>query len=76
MTMFKLLLKQLGFGFFLLVSAPISHAQAENLPMDLIELLGELDDGELDDEDALNAVLTEIEVKNSKKSTKLNEVKK
>ncbi len=76
MTTFKLLLKQLGFGLFLLASAPISHAQAEDLPMDLIELLGELDDGELDDEDALNAVLTEIEVKNSKKSTTPNEVKK
>lgn len=76
MAMFKLLLKQLGFGLFLLASAPISHALAEDLPMDLIELLGELDDGELDDDDTLNAVLTEIEVKNSKKSTKPNEVKR
>ena len=48
----------------------LSHAQTEPLPLDLIELLGEFDAGELDDDDALNAALTEIEMKKTKATTK------
>ncbi len=51
----------------------LSHAQTEPLPLDLIELLGEFDAGELDDDDALNAALTEIEMKKTKATTQPNE---
>ena len=59
-------------GLILLTCVQLSHAQTEALPLDLIELLGELDD----DEDALNTALTEIELKKSKEITQPNEVKK
>ena len=65
------LVKFLG-GLILLTFFQLSHAQTETLPLDLIELLGELDD----EDDALNTALTEVELKKSKETTQPNEVKK
>ena len=59
-------------GLILLTCVQLSHAQTEALPLDLIELLGELDD----EDDALNMALTEIEMKKSKEIIQPNEVKK
>lgn len=69
---FKLLFKHWIFGLILLTCAPISQAQTEALPLDLIELLGELDD----EDSALDVALTEIELKKNEKTTQPNEVKK
>ena len=57
-------------GLIFLTCVQLSHAQTEALPLDLIELLGELDD----EDDALNTTLTEIELKKSKKIIQPNEV--
>lgn len=50
----------------------LSHAQVEALPLDLIELLGELDD----EDHALDTALLEIELKKCKQVIQTNEVKK
>ena len=59
-------------GLIFLTYAQLSYAQAEALPLEMIELLGELDDedGELD------TALTEIELEKIKVITPPNEVKK
>lgn len=67
-----MLFKHWIFGLILLTCAPISQAQNEALPLDLIELLGELDD----EDSALDVALTEIELKKNEKTTQPNEVKK
>ena len=59
-------------GLIFLTYAQLSYAQAEALPLELIELLGELDD----EDGALDTALTEIELKKSKVITPPNEVKK
>lgn len=69
---FKLLFKYWIVGLTLLTCAPNSQAQTEEIPLDLIELLGELDD----EDNVLDAALTEIEVKKSKEKIQPNEVKK
>ncbi len=65
----KLLPANLLIGLILFTSVPFSHAQDSELPLDLIELLGELDD------DALDAALLEIEIKKNSKVNQPNEVK-
>ena len=67
----KLLPANLLIGLILFTSVPFSHAQDSELPLDLIELLGELDD-----DDALDAALLEIEIKKNSKVNQPNEVKK
>ena len=69
---FKLFFKYWLYGLVLLSYVPISQAQTEALPLDLIELLGELDD----EGSALDVALTEIELKKNEKTTQPNEVKK
>ena len=59
-------------GLIFLTYAQLSYAQAEALPLEMIELLGELDD----EDGALDTALTEIELKKSKVITQPNEVKK
>lgn len=59
----KLRLAKLLIGLIFLTFAQLSHAQAEALPLDLIELLGELDD----EDNALDTALSEIELKKAKK---------
>lgn len=66
----KLLPANLLIGLILFTSVPFSHAQDSELPLDLIELLGELDD-----DDALDAALLEIEIKKNSKVNRPNEVK-
>jgi hypothetical protein len=68
----KLLPSKLIFGFVFLACVQINQVQANELPLDLIELLGELND----EDDALDVALTEIELKKSKEATQPNEVKK
>ena len=46
-------------GLILLTYAQLSYAQAEALPLEMIELLGELDD----EDGSLDTALTEIELK-------------
>ena len=69
---FKLFFKYWLYGLVLLSYGPISQAQTEALPLDLIELLGELDD----EDSALDVALTEIELKKNEETTQPNEVKK
>ena len=59
-------------GLIFLTCAQLSYAQAEALPIEMIELLGELDD----EDGALDTALTEIELEKSKVITPPNEVKK
>ena len=68
----KLCLAKLLGGLIFMTCVQLSHAQTEALPLDLIELLGELHD----EEDALDTALAEIEVRTSKQTIQPNEVKK
>ena len=68
----KLWLAKLLGGLIFISCVQLSHAQSEALPLDLIELLGGLDD----EDDALDTALSEIELKKSKETTEPNEVKK
>lgn len=67
----KLRLAKSLIGLIFLSFAQLSQAQAEALPLDLMELLGELDD----EDNALDTALSEIELKKSKETMQPNEVK-
>ena len=67
----KLRLAKSLIGLIFLSYVPISQAQTEALPLDLIELLGELDD----EDNALDTALSEIELEKSKETMQPYEVK-
>ena len=55
------------FTLSMLLFLPVTYAKETAIPLDLLELLGELED---DDTEALEATLTEIELKDSQNKTK------